>query len=168
MAPRKAELSRWRKSIADHLGDFPRQFLALENAMGEFGEDFEIDLLKEAYETATDLDAYNRVQALERAVGQVQNFVADLSIDGVKLAGLELAKASDSGPEVRAFETLRAAGVIDPGLCRRLVRAQTSRRFLEHDYVNVPAGSLHGSALLVRDCSPDFLRKYRLWIVEFL
>ncbi len=136
--------------------------------MGAFGDGFEIDLLKKAYETGSDLDAYNRAQALERAVGRVQNYVADLSIDGVKLAGLEAAKTSDSGPAVRAFETFRAAGVIGTGLCRRLVRAQTSRRFLDHDYVNVPAGSLHKSALLVRDCPTDFLRKYRFWIVDFL
>lgn len=32
-APRKAERARWRNTIIGSLGNFPRQYAALENAM---------------------------------------------------------------------------------------------------------------------------------------
>jgi hypothetical protein len=38
----RAQLSRWRNQIVEHLEDFPRQYAALENAMAEFGPDFDL------------------------------------------------------------------------------------------------------------------------------
>src|SRR5258707_12333021 len=84
----KVDERRWRLTVVRHLEDLPRQYAALENAMAAFGEDFDLQQFKEAYNTTEDMDAYNRVQAVERAVGRVQNYVGELADAGAKLVGL--------------------------------------------------------------------------------
>jgi uncharacterized protein YutE (UPF0331/DUF86 family) len=166
--PRPAEVARWRREIVDHLEDFPRQHAALGTAMAAFGEDFELKRFKLAYETKTDMEAYNRAQAVERALGRVQNYVADLAVTGAKLAGLEPAAPRGEGAAGRAFATLRDAAVIDGALCRRLIRAQKARVMIEHSYVEVPAGNVHRAAELVRESAREFIGRYRSWIEELL
>lgn len=161
---RTADRKRWRRDALRHLEDFPRQYAALEMAMAAFGSDFDVQRFKEAYDTREDLVAYNRVQALERAVGRVQNYVADLAIAGVRLAGLARSRSGDEGSAAQqAFESLRDADVIDGGLCRRLTRAQRARSMIEHSYLHTPAGDVHRAAELVHDAARDFIRPYRTW-----
>jgi uncharacterized protein YutE (UPF0331/DUF86 family) len=167
-APRKADIARWRREIVDLLEDFPRQHAALGSAMAAFGEPFDLKRFKVAYETQTDMEAYNRAQAVERALGRVQNYTADLAIAGVRLAGLESTIPANGGPARQAFEALRTAQVIDGKLCRRLLRAQRARATIEHSYVNVPAGTVHQAAQLVHESSRDFVGPYRRWIEALL
>jgi uncharacterized protein YutE (UPF0331/DUF86 family) len=135
--------------------------------MGAFGDDFDLRAFKQAFETSQDMEAYNRVQALERAVGRVQNFVAELAEAGARLA--ELPRPSATGPSAqRAFEALRDAGVVDGELCRRLARAQGARTAIEHGYVQIPAGDVHRAAELVHESARDFIGRYRRWIEPYL
>lgn len=166
--PRKTDIVSCQREIVDHLEDFPRQHAALETAMAAFGETFELRQFKAAFETRTDMEAYNRAQAVERALGRVQNYVADLAIAGVKLAALEVSAKGDEGAAQRAFATLREAAVIDGALCRRLVRAQKARIMVEHSYVEVPAGTVHRAAELIHQSSREFIGPYRTWIGELL
>jgi hypothetical protein len=167
--PRKADRKRWERDIVRHLEDFPRQYAALETAMAEFGEDFDIQEFKQAFDTSQDMEAYNRVQAVERAVGRVQNFVAELANAGARLADLPRPPMSDDGsPAQQAFEALRDAGVIDGELCRRLTRAQKARSMIEHSYVQTRAGDVHRAAQLVRETARDFIGPYRSWIASHL
>jgi 7-keto-8-aminopelargonate synthetase-like enzyme len=162
---RSVDERRWRLIIVRHLEDLPRQYAALENAMAAFGEDFDLQQFKAAYNTTEDMDAYNRVQAVERAVGRVQNYVAELADAGAKLAGLPKTPMESGGSQAQqAFEALRDAGVIGRGLCRQLVRAQTARTRIEHSYVQTLAGDVHRAATLVRDAARDFVSAYRTWI----
>jgi hypothetical protein len=167
--PRKVDRQRWRRDIVRYLGDFPRQYAALENAMGTFGDDFELTEFKQAFDTADDMEAYNRVQAVERAVGRVQNYVAGLAEAGVKLAQLpRLPLDGQRSRAEHAFEALREGGIIDGGLCRLLVRAQSARTRIEHNYVQTPAGDVHRATLLVRDAARQFIGAYRTWIGPYL
>ncbi len=136
--------------------------------MAAFGESFELKRFKTAYETRTDMEAYNRAQAVERALGRVQNYVADLAIAGVKLANLEASAVGDESAAQRAFATLRDTKVIDGALCRRLTRAQKARSMVEHSYVEVPAGNVHRAAELIFGSAREFIGPYRSWIGEFL
>jgi uncharacterized protein YutE (UPF0331/DUF86 family) len=162
-APGKAQVSRWRDTIIDHLSDFPRQYAALENAMSVFGDNFDLQAFKVAFDATEDMDAYNRAQAVERAVGRVQNYVADLAIAAVKVAGLETSEQHASAA-VTAFRALRDAKVVKGSLCRSLVRAHEGRRRIEHSYVKVKAGDVHRVAELVHASARDFIRAYRPWI----
>jgi hypothetical protein len=162
---RNVDERRWRLTIVRLLEDLPRQYAALENAMAAFGEDFDLPQFKAAYITTEDMDAYNRVQAVERGVGRVQNYVADLADAGAKLAGLPRPPMESGGAQAQqAFEALRDAGVIGRGLWRRLVRAQAARTRIEHSYVHTPAGDVHRAATLVRDAARGFVGSYRTWI----
>jgi hypothetical protein len=165
-SPRKAEHRRWQREIVRLLDQFPRQYAALESAMAAFGQDFDLPRFKEAFEATHDMEAYNRAQALERALGRVQNFVTELAITGVKLA--QLPAPGEGSPAQRAFAALREAGVIGGALQRRLVRAQAARSRIEHEYVEVGAGDVHEAARLVHAAALDFAGRYRRWIAPFL
>jgi uncharacterized protein YutE (UPF0331/DUF86 family) len=166
--PRKLDRKRWRGHIVRHLEDFPRQYAALERAMMAFGGDFDLRRFKEAFDTAADLDAYNRVQAVERALGRVQNFVAELAQAGVKLAQLTRPPEVRGSTAHQAFAAMRDAGVINGELCRRLTRAQDARSMIEHSYIQTSAGRVHQSAKLVHDTARDFIGRYRTWIEPHL
>jgi len=162
-----AQQNRWKGEIVEHLTDFPRQYAALQNAMAEFGAEFSPKEFKAAFNSTTDMDSYNRAQTVERALGRVQNFVAQLSITGAKLAGLQLPKADD-GEAAKAFAALKEAGVISAALCRRLRRAQKARTAIEHSYVKVPAGKVHEAAELIASSSREFIGPYRAWVENHL
>lgn len=166
--PRKADRKRWRSEIVRHLEDFPRQYAALESAMGAFGEDFDLKAFKEAFNTTSDMEAYNRVQAVERALGRVQNYVAELAIAAAKLAEVRPSKEMHASEAVCAFTALRDAKAIDATLCRRLVRAQTARATIEHGYIQTSAGDVHEAARLVLNTARDFIGRYRTWIELYL
>ena len=166
--PRKVDRKRWRRDIARHLEDFPRQYAALEHAMAAFGGDFDLRQFKRAFNTMDDIDAYNRVQAVERALGRVQNFVADLAQAGVRLARLPPVPEAHGPSSHQAFAALREAGVIDGGLCRRLTRAQDARTMIEHGYIETSAGRVHQAAELVHDSARDFIGRYRTWVEPHL
>lgn len=164
--PRKAALRRWREDVVRHLEDFPRQYAALETAMAAFGEDFDQRLFKEAFDTLNDMEAYNRVQAVERAVGRVHNYVVELADAGVKLALLPRPPMrADGSAAQQSFEALRDTEVIGAALCRRLARAQKARSAIEHSYIRVGAGDVHRAALLIHQAAHDFIGPYRDWIV---
>ncbi len=137
--------------------------------MAAFGEDFDLKRFKAAFDTTEDLESYNRVQAVERAVGRIQNFVAELALSGVKLGRLSgTAARSQGSPAAHAFEALRDAEVIDGRLCRRLIQAQNARTMIEHGYIQASAGDVHRAAELVRTCARDFIVVYRAWIEAYL
>lgn len=164
---RPTDKRRWRTRILQHLEDFPRQILAIEVAMGQFGEDFDLAPFKQAYETTTDFDSYNRVQAAERAAGRVQNYVETLAIDGCRLAGLQ--HTDDHASEaLRAFNTLRETGVINSAVCRRLNRGHGARSAIEHGYVDLPAGNAHRGIRLIHTSSLVFIAVYPDWVTPLL
>lgn len=166
--PRKIDRKRWRRDVIRYLEDFPRQYAALEHAMAAFGGDFDLRQFKAAFETKDDLDAYNRVQAVERGLGRVQNFVADMSRAGANLAQLPHAPPRRGSGAHQSFVALRDAGIIDRELCKRLIRAQEARSMIEHGYIDASAGRVHESAMLVRDAARDFIGRYRAWIEPYL
>jgi len=165
---RPVERPRWRDAIERHLEDLPRQYAALEHAMASFGGNFDLQQFKAAYNTSEDMDAYNRVQAVERALGRVQNYVGELAEAGVKLAALPRAAVSHGSSAQQAFEALRDAKIISRSLGRKLMQAQVARTRIEHSYVRTSAGDVHSAAILVRDAARDFIGSYRDWIEPYL
>lgn len=137
--------------------------------MAAFGEEFELSAFKRAYNTSNDLEAYNRVQAVERATGRVQNYAAELAEAGSKLAELTRPPKAEKGSAAQqSFEALRDAGVIKTNLCNRLSRAQRLRSMIEHGYVRTPAGDVHRAAELVHEAAAEFIERYRDWIPEYI
>jgi uncharacterized protein YutE (UPF0331/DUF86 family) len=79
------------------------------------------------------------------------------------LAGLATDGVRGSAAQ-RAFEALRAAGVLSAALCRRLERAQAARNRIEHVYVDASASDVHRAAELVSTSSREFVARYAPWI----
>jgi hypothetical protein len=165
---RPVDTKRWRLAIVRHLEDLPRQYAALEHAMASFGADFDLQEFKAAYNTSDDMDAYNRVQAVERALGRVQNYIGELADAGAKLAALPRPADTHRSSTEIAFEAMREAKVISASLCRRLIQAQNARTRIEHSYVQTPAGDVHRAAILVRDTARDVIGSYRDWIADYV
>ncbi len=165
---RPAERKRRQRQIVDVLAKLPREYRALENAMAAFGASFDLKAFKRAFESADDLDAYNRAQAVERGLGRVQNFMTDLAEAGALLAALPIPDGEHGSRAQRAFASLRAAKVIDGELCRQLVEGQRERSRIEHAYVDVTAAEVHRAAQLVHAIAPRFLRRYVDWIEPYL
>jgi len=102
MAAKKKAPALMRREVAVRLDDLPRQLLALESAMEEFGPNFELSEFKPAFEGNSGIKAYNKVQAVERAFSRVQNYVVELAEYGSKLTALELPKAMKVMRRVRS------------------------------------------------------------------
>lgn len=166
---RKAARKRLVRRIVSRIEDFPRQHAAMESAMAAFGDEFDRTSFKRAFETKDDMSAYNDVQSVERAVGRVQGYVADMAMDAVRLVELPSDPAGGEGfRAAHAFKALRDAKVVDAGLCRRLVKAQSHRSQIEHEYPGLLAGKLHDAAVLIRETSREFFARYRAWIEPYL
>lgn len=165
---RKADRLRLVRRIADRLDEFPRQLAALDFAISEFGDEFDLSRFKRAFESS-DLARYHSVQALERAVGRVQNILTDVAVDGVRLAGLPVGRsARDESRAKPSFVALRDAGIIGGDVCRRLEKGQKARSRLEHDYFNVSAGEVHRATKTVRQAAQEFIVPFRAWIEPYL
>jgi hypothetical protein len=167
---RPGDRKSWQQAIVRHLEDFPPQYAALESAMAAFGDDFDLAAFKRAYDNrGNDPAGYNRVQAVERAAGRIQNYVAELAEAGSKLAELPRPKLGKGGSKAQqAFEALRDSNVINANLSKRLVRAQRARTMIEHSYVRTPAGDVHQAANLVHDAAREFIERYRDWISDYV
>lgn len=158
---------RLRNEIVERLDNLPEEIQALESAMEEFGEDFQLQEFKLAFEKKAGLKAYNKVQAVERAFGRVQNYVVELAERGSQLAQLGL-PATHEANSSRAFDALKEAGVISASLCRKLKRTQKARSDVEHDYPGMKAGRLHATIGLGLPAAREFVQPYRAWIAPHL
>jgi len=158
---------RLHGEIIERLDDLPEEILALESAMEEFGEGFELSAFKRAFEKKDGIKAYNRVQAVERAFSRVQNYVVELAERGCRLARLELPDTHEAN-STRAFDALKEAGVIGNSLCRNLKRTQRARSDVEHDYPGMKAGRLHAAIELGLPAAREFIRPYGRWIAPYL
>lgn len=158
---------RLHSEIVERLDGFPDEILALESAMEEFGESFELEKFKPAFEKKDGIKAYNRVQAVERAFSRVQNYVVELAERGCRLAELEVPNTHEAS-SARAFDALKEANVLDASLCRNLKRVQKARSDVEHEYPGMRAGRLHAVVELGLPTAREFIRAYRSWIAPHL
>lgn len=74
MAAKKKTPALLRSEVNARLEDLPLQIEALQSAMEEFGDDFKLTEFKPAFERKSGIKSYNKVQAVERAFGRVQNW----------------------------------------------------------------------------------------------
>jgi hypothetical protein len=165
---RPAERKRRQRQIVDVLAKLPGEYRALEYAMSTFGNDFDLEAFKRAFEGTDGPDAYIRVQAIERGIGRVQNLLTDLAESGALLAELPIPDGEPGSRAQRAFASLRGAGVIDGELCAQLVEGQRKRSRIERMYIDVTAGEVHRAARLLHSAARPFVPRFRDWIEPHL
>lgn len=150
-----------KAKVRDRVADVRRHLVALRTAMAEFGEDFELDAFRDAYDSADPIPL-NRVKAVERGVDQLYNYIAELAA-----LGLELAAVRSRGDELNArrdLDALQRIGVIGAERTRRLQRLRELRRLLVHEYATATAEQVHEAARIVADEFVPFYDAYRVWI----
>jgi hypothetical protein len=165
--PKRRSPTQLRKQIVTHLEDFPSQLEALEASMAMFGETFEPGQFKRAFNRESGIGAYARVQAVERGFSRVQNYMAQLALDGTELVGIDLPKIHE-GEAARAFEALKHQKVISPALCRRLKKTQSARSAVEHDYLGMKAGEVHRAVVSTAAAARELIGPYARWITPYL
>lgn len=167
MGRKRKTATQLKDLILMHLDDSPRQLIALETAMDQFGERFELKAFKQAFDGPAGTEGYLGVQAVERAFTRVQNYISELALDGVMLVGIELPRIEE-GEAARAFEALKREQVIDAALCKSLKKTQEVRSLVEHDYVSMNAGRIHKAVAAVHATAPEFISRYKVWIKPYL
>lgn len=150
-----------KAKIRDRVSDVRRHLVALRTAMAEFGEDFDIDVFKHAYDSANPVEL-NHVKAVERGVDQLYNYVAELSAFGLELA--EIRSRRDETNARVDIESLARIGVIGPERARRLQRLRELRRQLVHEYATATAEQVHEAARIIAGEFVPFYDAYRDWI----
>jgi uncharacterized protein YutE (UPF0331/DUF86 family) len=152
-----------KAKIRDRISDVRRHLLALRAAMAEFGEDFDLETFRAAYDSE-DPHELNHVKAVERGVDQLYNYIAELSAFGLELA--KLRQRRDDTNARRDLDALQRHGVLSGELTSRLQRLRELRRLLVHEYATATAEEIHESAQLVLANFPAFYNAYREWIKQ--
>jgi hypothetical protein len=152
-----------RAKIRERVSDVRRHLVALRVAMADFGEDFDLDAFRAAYD-ADDPVALNRVKAVERGVDQLYNYIVELTAFGLELA--ELRARGDELNARRDLQSLARIGVVGPERVRRLERLRELRRLLVHEYATATAEQVHEAAKLVANEFVPFYDTYRAWIAR--
>lgn len=150
-----------KAKIRDRVSDVRRHLVALRTAMAEFGEDFELEQFRQAYDS-DDPVLLNRVKAIERGVDQLYDYVAELSA-----FGLELAEIRNRHQETNAradIDALERIGVIGRQRARRMQRLRELRRLLIHEYATATAEQVHEADRIVASEFVAFYDAYRDWI----
>lgn len=152
-----------KAKIRDRVSDVRRHLIALRTAMAEFGEDFDLDEFRAAYDTDEPV-RLNQVKAVERGVDQLYNYIAELASFGLELA--EIRRRGDELNARRDLAALRRIGVLGPERARRLDRLRELRRLLVHEYATASAEQVHEAARIVADEFVPFYDAYRRWIAS--
>lgn len=152
-----------KAKIRDRVADVRRHLIALRTAMAAFGEDFDLDAFRAAYDSE-DPTVLNQVKAVERGVDQLYNYIAELAAFGLELA--EVRARRDELNARRDLRSLESIGVIGPQRAQRLERLRELRRLLVHEYATATAEQVHEAARLVAAEFVPFYDAYRAWIAR--
>jgi hypothetical protein len=152
-----------KAKIRDRVSDVNRHLIALRTAMGEFGENFDLDAFSVAY-SSDDPVTLNQVKAVERGVDQLYNYIAELTAFGLELAEVRT-RAEDLNAR-RDLQALQRIGVLGPQRGRQLEHLRELRRLLVHEYATATAEQVHEAARLIASEFLPFYDAYRSWIAR--
>ena len=152
---------RAKVRIAARLRDMPRHFRALNAARARFGDDFDRDEFAAAARS-DDPDRLNAVKAVERGLDLLDNYLVELVVDGLQLAGLRDAGEALNGP--RDLRRLRDAGVLAQGNAERLIALVRIRARMVHEYAELDPDDVHRAVEILVAELPGFERAYIAWV----
>lgn len=154
---------RARRRINARLAEIPSHLDALRDAMAEIGESFEVAELAAAYRS-DDPRELNQALALERGFEVLQNWVVELVVNWLILAGLR--QEGERSDARRDLHRAAEAGLISPSRRDRLVHTQQIRNLLQHEYTTATAEQVHEAVTLIVAELPGFLDDYGRWLED--
>lgn len=141
----------------------PAERAALQLAMGQFGEDFDLDAWRTAYDSPDPLDM-NRVRQVTGGYAELVNHCTEMVRAAVSLGALRpLDRRLDAPGDYRA---LAQAGGVSKESARELIRLHSTRNKLAHIYIEVRADELHAAVLALLDRLPRFVKDYVAWLAR--
>lgn len=144
------------------LADLPKHRDALDAAMAEFGQDFDLEALQAAAASEDPVDR-NKVAVVERDFEVLQNYLLELAERGLSEARRTGREAGTTGAD--PFERMAEIGMIPETAARRLIDLQGTRNVIQHGYpVAVPA--LHESVNALRTELGPFVERFSAWLDE--
>lgn len=156
--PRRAALLK--SKATDRLRDMGRHWTALRAAMGEFGDDFGLEEFRAAF-GSSDPIKLNRVNAVERGIDRLYNYLAELVAYGLELA--EERKVGDTPNAARDLRRLADLRVLSRERVAALHRLRQLRRLMVHEYTDATAEQVHQAALVVVAQLPAVQKAYLAW-----
>lgn len=147
--------------IKERIDDSERHIAALQQAMSQFGQKFDLSRFVEAFSSSDPIEL-NKVKAVERGSEQLYNYMAEIGAFGLELATLRT--TTEEANARRDFDTLARAGVLNKTQRVRLQRLRELRRNLVHEYPGVAAKDAHEAAILAVSEYRRFIRSFADWM----
>lgn len=161
--PHASRAPRLSREITDRLRDLTLHRDTLLYAMSEFGDDFSRDRFVAAA-TSSDPAERAKVFAVERGFEILMNYLTELTVAGLDVAGLRTPGTQVVAP--REYRLLRDEGGISAELCQRLIELNRTRNDLQHDYPTMQARALHTAIGDLLAQFAAFMRTYPGWLRE--
>jgi len=162
--PAEDVAKRARQRIDARLAEIPRHLAALRETMAGIGEEFSLEEVEAVYDS-DEPRVLNQALAIERGFEILQNYIVELAVNGLILAGLRSEQEIPNAP--RDLQRLADANVIAGERCKRLIQTQRLRNLMQHEYASSTAEHTHeGVSLLVAEL-PGFLDDYGRWLESF-
>lgn len=147
--------------IARRLERMPAERNALQLALGQFGDDFDLGLWARLYESFDPADM-NGVRQVTAGFSELSNHCTELVRTAVTLTELLPHKRP---PNAAAnYRALRDAGGITAKRCEHFTRLNRVRNHLAHIYIDVTAKDIHAATLLLLAELPGFVKDYVSWL----
>lgn len=147
--------------IARRLQRMPGERTALQLAMGDFGEDFDVAAWREAYDSMDPIDM-NRVRQVTAGYAELVNHCTELVRAAVSLAELRPRDRRLDAPG--DYRALARDGGISKERAQELIRLNTVRNHLAHIYIDVDAGEAHAAVLKLLEELPGFVKDFTAWL----
>jgi hypothetical protein len=139
----------------------PAERSALQLAMGQFGDDFDADAWRAAYDSLDPVEM-NKVRQVTAGYSELVNHCTELVRAAVSLGGL---RPTDRKLDARDdYRTLARAGGISKERARAFTRLNTTRNHLAHIYIDVDADEAHKAVLTLLAVLPGFTKDYLAWL----
>jgi hypothetical protein len=153
-----------RERVERRLERMPLERDALLLSMRQFGEDFDLDAWRAAYE-AFSAEEHNRVM---QVTGNLRALV-DNAVELVRLAAtLTGLRAAGRRPSANAdIEAVRTDGGLSGKQTQELVLLKELCDKMRHEYAYVDAGDAHAAVHSVLKLLPTFTVAYVHWLSEY-
>lgn len=150
--------------IDGRLSDLPLDRAALELAMAQFGDKFDLAEFRAAFD-ARDPTERNRARLVTSNFQAVTDGMVELVREAVTVTGLRpLGRALNVNPDI---EAMRADGGLSGSQAAELIQLKKLANDLRHIYLTVTADDVHRGVRRVLKLLPTFTARYVKWLGEY-
>ena len=153
-----------RDLIERRLEELPLDRDALKLGMGQFGDDFDLERFREAFD-ARDPEQRNRARLVTANLQALADGIVELVREAATVTGLRPAgRRPEANPDI---EAVRADGCLTGRQASELIQLKKLANDIRHVYVTVTADDVHAGVDRLLKLLPGFITAYRVWLGEY-